>query len=243
MHAGVCSNYALVLLKRKEYSEAAAKARDALKVDPSNAKALFRCGTACAHLGLLDEARSQLVAAVKAAPADTAVRAEYQRVLALQEAAKAKEKAAFGGVFAKKAVSLYEEKPAVYVPPKWEGPLPRAYLDIAIGDERKGRVVVELWPDVAPRCAENFRALCTGEKGALRVWVLRPYALTSLFRSAGIGKQGKPLHYKGSGFHRVIPGFMIQARASFHSESRAVPIDTFPSAGRRFHSWQWHGRR
>lgn len=50
---------------------------------------------------------------------------------------------------------------------------------------------MELFKNVTPRTAENFRQLCTGEGG----------------RSAISGRQ---LSYKGSSFHRVIKGFMMQ---------------------------------
>ncbi|KAH6763768.1 rotamase CYP 3 [Perilla frutescens var. frutescens] len=69
-------------------------------------------------------------------------------------------------------------------------PNPKVYFDITIGGKPAGRVVMELFADTTPRTAENFRVLCTGEKG--------------------VGRSGKPLHYKGSTFHRVIPGFMCQ---------------------------------
>ncbi|CAM8915698.1 unnamed protein product [Rhodiola kirilowii] len=68
---------------------------------------------------------------------------------------------------------------------------PRCYMDISIGGELEGRIVVELYSDVVPKTAENFRALCTGEKG------IGPHT-------------GVPLHYKGSCFHHVIKGFMLQ---------------------------------
>ena len=65
---------------------------------------------------------------------------------------------------------------------------PVVYFDITIGKEAAGRVVMELYADVVPRTAENFRVLCTGEKK----------------------KERKCLHYKGTTFHRIIPNFMCQ---------------------------------
>ena len=69
---------------------------------------------------------------------------------------------------------------------------PIVFLDIDVaGDGHLGRIVLELYNDLVPKTAENFRALCTGEKG--------------------IGATtGKPLHYKGCTFHRVIKKFMLQ---------------------------------
>merc|ERR1711879_873499 len=70
------------------------------------------------------------------------------------------------------------------------GSNPQVFFDISIGGSPAGRIVMELRADVVPKTAENFRALCTGEKGT--------------------GSSGKSLHFKGSSFHRVIPNFMCQ---------------------------------
>merc|ERR1711981_116792 len=68
---------------------------------------------------------------------------------------------------------------------------PRVFFDLIVGNIPLGRIVFELFTEISPKTAENFRSLCTGE--------------------AGIGQSTeKPLHYKGSLFHRVVRGFMIQ---------------------------------
>eukprot|EP00567_Pseudictyota_dubia_P012573 CAMPEP_0197452452 /NCGR_PEP_ID=MMETSP1175-20131217/32084_1 /TAXON_ID=1003142 /ORGANISM="Triceratium dubium, Strain CCMP147" /LENGTH=194 /DNA_ID=CAMNT_0042985461 /DNA_START=29 /DNA_END=613 /DNA_ORIENTATION=+ len=74
------------------------------------------------------------------------------------------------------------------------------FFDVTIGDEPAGRIKMGLFGDDVPKTAENFRALCTGEKG--------------------VGKAGKPLHYKGSTFHRIIPSFMIQGGDFTHGNGR-----------------------
>ncbi|GIY73388.1 peptidyl-prolyl cis-trans isomerase G [Caerostris darwini] len=68
---------------------------------------------------------------------------------------------------------------------------PRCFLDVEIDGESAGRIIIELFADVCPITCENFRALCTGEKG--------------------LGQTtSKPLHYKGAPFHRVVKNFVIQ---------------------------------
>lgn len=60
---------------------------------------------------------------------------------------------------------------------------PRVFLDISIDNQFAGTIQIELFADIVPNTAENFRSLCVGDRG---------------------------LSYKGCKFHRVIPNFMLQ---------------------------------
>merc|ERR1712198_467339 len=68
-------------------------------------------------------------------------------------------------------------------------PYASVYFDMTIGGQSAGRITMKLHGET-PKTSENFRCLCTGEKG--------------------MGRSGKPLHFKGSSFHRVITQFMCQ---------------------------------
>ncbi|TFK61282.1 hypothetical protein BDN72DRAFT_849843 [Pluteus cervinus] len=65
---------------------------------------------------------------------------------------------------------------------------PIVFMDVNIGETPAGRIKMELFSDVVPKTAENFRQLCTGE-----------YRVNS-----------RPQGYKGATFHRIVPNFMCQ---------------------------------
>ncbi|KZS99925.1 uncharacterized protein LAESUDRAFT_667335 [Laetiporus sulphureus 93-53] len=76
---------------------------------------------------------------------------------------------------------------------------PRVFFDISIDNQPVGRIILELFSDTAPKTCENFRALCTGEKG------LSPLSQ-------------RPLYYKNSIIHRSIKDFMIQGGGEYFTK-------------------------
>ncbi|GER28070.1 peptidyl-prolyl cis-trans isomerase [Striga asiatica] len=94
----------------------------------------------------------------------------------------------------------------------------KVFFDVEIDGKPAGRIVMGLFGKTVPKTVENFRALCTGIIPFLVLLLilisfhmqLALMALYDFLGEKGIGKSGKPLHYKGSTFHRIIPSFMIQ---------------------------------
>lgn len=88
-------------------------------------------------------------------------------------------------------LSLYTN-PSSPITLKFPSPVmanPKVFFDMTVDGKPVGRIVMELFADTTPKTAENFRALCTGEKG--------------------IGKLGKPLHYKGSVIHHLSRNYLF----------------------------------
>ncbi|KAK9056238.1 hypothetical protein SSX86_027328 [Deinandra increscens subsp. villosa] len=92
---------------------------------------------------------------------------------------------------------------------------PWVYLDISIGEGPVGRMVIELFSDVVPKTAENFRALCTGEKGIGPV-------------------TGKPLHYKGTVFYKIDQRLAAEGGDIENKKGRAGGGECIYGNGRYF---------
>lgn len=180
------------------YTYAIDKCNYVIKLEPNNIKALFRRGVSRCHIGNPEEAVNDFNKVLELDPENNATKVELVKAKKQINDVKKKEKAVYGNLFNK--ISVYDEKPIVEVKKPLinasfdaliKNPInPKVFFEIKIGDVIVGKIIMSLFANIVPKTAENFRCLCTGEKGNT--------------------SSGKPLHYKGSIFHRVISNFMIQ---------------------------------
>ncbi|GFS42723.1 cyclophilin-like peptidyl-prolyl cis-trans isomerase family protein [Actinidia rufa] len=98
---------------------------------------------------------------------------------------------------------------------------PLVFLDVSIDGDPAEKMVFELFSDIAPKTVENFRALCTGEKG------ISP-------------KTGRPLHYKGSFFHRIVNGLMAQVFPLLLTDAWESSINRMRLVASLLHFLVWH---
>lgn len=183
----VCTN------NTEDFRETVMNCSKAHEIDPTAPKALYLRSVAYTKLNELDDAMADIKAAIKLAPADGNLRAQFETIKKERADKAKKTKAGLAKFFSQ---GVYNEKEAVKQErrhdrlPDFKQENVQTYFDITIGTEgeegyEKGRVVFEIFSEDVPKSAENFRALCTGEKGP-------------------------ELHYKGVNFHRIIADFMMQ---------------------------------
>lgn len=187
------SNLAMCDLKAQDWSQAIHNCNEALKIDQNNIKVLYRRASARFSYGILDDALRDVHQGLQIEPSNKDLKALELKIKAKEKANKQEEKKMYGNIFGKSG-GLYAEKKVVVseftIPAAPISDNPKVFFDITVGEGEARRIVFELFANVVPKTAENFRALCTGEKG--------------------VGKKGVPLTYKGSIFHRIISGFMMQ---------------------------------
>jgi peptidylprolyl isomerase len=168
-------NLAMAGLQLKEYDQVFEHATHALRYAPDNAKALYRRGIAGEALGRIQQAAVDMQNAARLEPKNGDIRKRYESLKRQVQELKFREG------------DDVEEPPPIHD----ASSCPRAYLEVKVGDADAVRLLFALYYDTAPKTAENFRQLCTGEH-------------------PGLTGRKKPFNYSGSIFHRMIPGLMVQ---------------------------------
>lgn len=163
----VCTN------NTEDYRDSIKNCTKAIEIDSNATKAIYLRSVAYMRLGDLDDAMADIKRAIKLAPSDGNLRAQFEAIKKEKASKAQKQKKGLAAIFAQ---GVYNEKEAPKVMknydalPAFNQENPQTYFDITIGNEgeegyESGRVVFEVFSDVVPKTGENFRALCTGEKG------------------------------------------------------------------------------
>ena len=205
-------NEAFCELKREEYV-AALRLCDKVLATPSRltdeqkVKALYRSYQAYFGRQEYEQAMASLQLALEIDPNDKDVLDAVLSTKFTMRVAKLAQTAQFGGKFFSeespdRSAALYKEATGIPSRPSARyGALPTAWLDLSVDAQVIGRVTIELFARQAPKTCENFRALCTGERGNGRL-------------------SRKPLHLQGTRFHRVIRNFLIQGGDIVHGDGK-----------------------
>ena len=185
----------MTMLKTGDYKEAIQNCTNALQIDFESAKALYIRSQAYLKLENFPEATADCKAAIQLEPNNKSLRTHWENIKSQASAKGAEERKKNQEQQAKafqKGLGLYEDKTFQdrRLMPSFSTEHQQVYMDIVIGKEgdeghAKGRIVIELFNKHLPRTCENFRALCTGERG-------------------------QNLFYKTRKFDRIVPGFMMQ---------------------------------